>query len=380
MSRAGDAWRRYRLPRQVHPVAWWLWALALCAAASWTTNPLVLGLQLVVVALVVASRRDDSPWAGSFRLYALLGLFVVVVRVLYRVLLGGGDGTTVLLRLPGIPLPAVSAGLRLLGPVTLEAVLAGLYDGLRLSAIIVTIGAANALANPRTLLASLPGALYEIGTVLVVAVAVFPQLGASLTRVRRARALRPARVSGSRWTGRLHVVRGIIVPVLTDALDSAVSLAASMDARGFGRTGSASRTQRGAVTALVLTALVLLGVGAYGLLAAVSPRLFGWPALVLAGLATVAAFWLSGRQVRRTRYRSHPWGVAEVLVVGAGVAGAAGVLLVSRGPDAGLLVPQLLPVIEWPALPYAVLAGLLVALLPAVVTPPPRLAAEGGVA
>ena len=28
-----------RLPRDLHPVAWWLWALGLAAAASLTTNP-----------------------------------------------------------------------------------------------------------------------------------------------------------------------------------------------------------------------------------------------------------------------------------------------------------------------------------------------------
>ena len=31
-----------RLPRDLHPVAWWVWALGLATAASFTTNPLVL--------------------------------------------------------------------------------------------------------------------------------------------------------------------------------------------------------------------------------------------------------------------------------------------------------------------------------------------------
>ena len=32
-----------RLPRTLHPGAWWLWALGLATAASRTTNPLLLG-------------------------------------------------------------------------------------------------------------------------------------------------------------------------------------------------------------------------------------------------------------------------------------------------------------------------------------------------
>ena len=45
-----------RLPRDLHPVAWWVWALGLATAASLTTNPLVL-LTLAGVAIVVVLAR-----------------------------------------------------------------------------------------------------------------------------------------------------------------------------------------------------------------------------------------------------------------------------------------------------------------------------------
>ena len=54
----------------------------------------------------------------------------------------------VLVDLPEIPLPDWVAGVRLLGPMTLESVLAGLYDGMRLATIVICVGAANSLANP----------------------------------------------------------------------------------------------------------------------------------------------------------------------------------------------------------------------------------------
>ena len=90
------------------------------------------------------------------------------------------------------------AGVQLLGPVTVESLLAGLYDGLRLATIIICVGAANSLANPKRLLKSVPPALYEIGTALVVAVTIFPQLADSVRRVRAAQSLR----GGDRWPRR----------------------------------------------------------------------------------------------------------------------------------------------------------------------------------
>ena len=137
------------LPRDLHPGAWWLWSLGLAVAASRTTNPWLLLLILAVACHVVVMRRSDAPWAMAFRLYLYLAAVIVVVRVAFRVLLGGSDGQgTVLVHLPTIPLPQWVAGIQLLGDVTAESVLAGLYDGLRLATMVVCLGAANALANP----------------------------------------------------------------------------------------------------------------------------------------------------------------------------------------------------------------------------------------
>ena len=64
------------LARELHPMAWWGWAIGMAIAVSQTTNPLLLALALAVLTVVVVSRRGSSPWAGSFRLYLWLGLFI----------------------------------------------------------------------------------------------------------------------------------------------------------------------------------------------------------------------------------------------------------------------------------------------------------------
>ncbi len=105
-----------RLPRDLHPVAWWIWALGLAVAASFTTNPVVLLLIVGVAAVVVALRRSDQPWADSFRVYVILGVVIVVVRVGFRLLFGTGVPGTVLIALPEVVLPGWAAGIVLLGP------------------------------------------------------------------------------------------------------------------------------------------------------------------------------------------------------------------------------------------------------------------------
>lgn len=351
-----------RPARDLHPGAWWLWAMGLAAAATVTTNPLLLLMIIGIAAVTVSLRRSDHPWSRSFRLYLMFGLLIVVIRVLFRVLLGGGYGTVVLLDLPEIPLPGWVAGIRLLGPVTLESVLAGLYDGLRLATIVICVGAANALANPKRLLKSMPPALYEIGTAIVVAVALLPQLADSLRRVRAARQLRG--VPGSR-VGRL---RGIVVPVMEDALERSMSLAAGMDARGYGRAGDLTRSQRRTTGALMLTGLIGICIGTYALLDQTAPR---WLVRVglLGGVGLAAGgFWSAGRRVQRSRYRPDHWHTEEILVALSGVAVAAGVLGPLRGE------PLLHPAFDtFPTVTTTSLLVVLIGMAAAVVSPPPML-------
>ncbi len=352
--------RRRRLPRDLHPVAWWVWALGLAAAATRTTNPWLLVLIVLVASVTVLARRTDAPWALSFRLYLVLGAVVVLLRVFFRILFGSGYGETVLLDLPEVPLPDWAAGISLLGPVALESLLAGAYDGMRLATVIICVGAANSLADPRKLLASLPTALYEVGTAVVIAFSLFPQLAESVQRVRRARRLRGEAGRGVR------ALRRIVVPVLEDALDRSVGLAASMDARGYGRSGPQSN--RRLTGAFLLLGLLGLVVGSYAYLDTTAPRVLAWPMLA-AGLALAAGgFLAAGRGVARTRYRPPRWLAADVLTAVTGLVAAVLMTVAARDFVVALPDPSRVP----PLSPIALLACL-VGLVPAFATPPPVL-------
>lgn len=353
-----------RIPRDLHPGAWWCWAIGLAAGASSTTNPLVLLLLMAVAAVCVYACRSDQPWARSFRLYLWLAAAVLVIRVVFRVVLGGNDAGHVLFTLPEIPLPDWVAGISLLGPFSREELLAALYEGLRLAALLLAVGAANALANPKRLMKSLPPALYEIGTAMVVAITVLPQLADSARRVRAAQQLRGA--PAGRFT-RIRGLRRLLVPVLEDALERSMALAAGMDARGYGRAGSVSGGQRRGTGALMVLGLLGICVGTYAFLDHSAPRLLAGPMLALGSVLAVAGFVVAGRRVRRTRYRADRWRVPEVVVAGSGVLVAVGLWAVQRW-EVAVAHPGVQAV---PEVSLLAVAAVLCGVIPVWAAPPP---------
>ncbi|GAA1162077.1 CbiQ family ECF transporter T component [Nocardioides aquiterrae] len=354
-----------RLPRDLHPVAWWVWALGLAVAASFTTNPLILLMLVGVAATTVSLRRSDQPWGRSFRLYVWLGVVIIGVRLAFWVVFGGWTGGRVLLDLPEVPLPDWVAGITLLGPLYAEALLFALYDGLRLATIVMCVGAANSVANPKRLLRSVPPALYEIGTALVVAVTVLPQFADSARRVRAAQALRAGE------TGRVRRLRRFLVPVLEDALERSLALAAGMDTRCYGRTSGVSRAQRRTTGGLMLLGLGGICVGTYAVLDTTAPRMLALPMLGLGVAAALAGMLSAGRRVERSRYRPDPWRWPELAVVGSGVlVTALGWWVNAHQPTVAYPALDAFPPVSGAALLMAV-----VGLLGPLCSPPTRLAA-----
>ncbi|MFT4296505.1 MAG: energy-coupling factor transporter transmembrane component T [Micropruina sp.] len=354
---------------ELHPWAWWCWAIGIGIAVNGTTNPLLLLLIATAMVVVVMLRRSDAPWARSVRAYLFLALFVIGMRLFFRILLGGGNGETVLFTLPSVPLPQWAAGIQLGGPVTAEALAGTSYEALRLAVMLLCVGAANALANPRQALRSVPAALYEASVAVVIALSVAPQLIESIQRVRRARRLR-----GDSSTG-LRTLGTIALPVLADAIDRSLALAAGMESRGFART-------RGLPTAGTLPVMLLSSMAATGgvflLLSTDYWQLACW-LLALGLLGAALGLRAAGRRLRVTGYRPMPWRSTETLVAVSGVLAAA--LLLWLGwldPDglspalASLLDPSALapstdPLV-WPSLSAPMLLVLALVLLPLPLT------------
>ncbi len=367
---------RLRQPlRTTHPWAWWVWALCAGIAASLTLNPLVQALIIASLVTVVLARRGDGIWARSLKFYLLLGVVIITGRVLLRLFIGGTSAGTVLFTIPEVRLPAWAAGIRFGGPVTAEELVWASTDSLRLATILLCVGAANSLANPRTALKSVPAALHDMSVAISISLTVLPQLIISAHRVRRGRRLRGNPTRGLRALG------ATLVPVVEDAVEGSMTLASSMEARGYGRTRGQAKVPPQTTLAL-LTALVTLLLGTsviLGLPASASTFLGlapqHWLAVTLLGVGVIlgaVGLRSAGRRLSVTRYRAAPWRWPENLVVLCGALSVAAMVWLTSPlgfPDQ--LNPPSAP-LTWPTLPLAALLVPVVLMLPALLTPPPH--------
>lgn len=351
--------------RWLHPVAWWSWAAGIAVAASTTTNPLLLIGLMVSAGVVVEMRKPVAPWARSFGFYVKLAIVVVTIRVLAQVLVGAPSGSITALPMPGVSLPDWLAGVRIGGDVMLEPLLNAFYDGLRLAAILVAIGAASSLASPARVLKSVPAAIYEVGVSVVVAATFLPQLVSDVARVRANRRLRGRSDTGIRGFG------AAAMPVLHGAMDRSITLAAAMDSRGYGRMSHRSPTERALSATTLLAGLLLATIGAYGLLGTGTATWWGPTFVALGLLSIVVSLVLAGKRSIRTRYRPNVWHTSDVLtaIIGAAVAG---LFIAAKTLSPESLTTATSPPV-WPTLSALAVAGVVIAAVPAFITPvPPR--------
>lgn len=205
------------------PAAVWLGAVAAALGGALAPTPWVqTGLIIAALALCAWWGRIG---AAALRLGLGAALLFVGLRVAYRVLfapvLPPAPSDQVILALPTIPLSGPFTGIALLGPLTLEQLAATLSDASRFAVVFVIFGAANALADARTLLAGVPRRVLPFATVLSLALGTVPALLSAAQRV-----LAAARLRGER--------RGphLLVPIFEQAVERATVLGASMELRG----------------------------------------------------------------------------------------------------------------------------------------------------
>jgi energy-coupling factor transport system permease protein len=250
------------MPR-IHPASWWVLAIAIAVSAGLSSSLAVQSALIVLSLTLIWLFAKPTSKNLSLRFYLWMSLFVVTVRVAFRFIFAdagvSGSGAAAIV-LPSLEIDlGFGQPISLFGTVELSSLLAGFTDGLRLSAIILAVGMANSLANPRRLLKATPAALFEVATTVAIAINLAPQLIESLQRVRRARNLR-GRSKG------IKAFAGIVVPVLEDSIERSLLLAASMDARGFGRAISQSASRQITARVISLVSVIAISVGAFVLL------------------------------------------------------------------------------------------------------------------
>lgn len=250
-------------------------------------NPLILGAALAAVVMAGAAAGVGREVGRSLRLALPLALLIAVVNpIVYQ----GGD--TLLIR-GGLVL-----GRRI--DVTLEALVAGAFAGLRVVVCVVALGLLSAAVDPDELLRAFRRVSYRSALTASLATRLVPVLARDASRMSDAARCRPV------TPGRLAVARA----ALSGALERAVDVAAALEVRGYASAGRVRSARRAwsrhdlrvaGATVLVVVAAVAGKVAGVGAVEAY-PRLgvsFGPPeAVLMALLLTGAAVPFAGRAAR----------------------------------------------------------------------------------
>ena len=296
----------------LHGGAWISWLAAILAVTSLTRNPIYLLLVLLWIGLVTLALNlaalPGEPLA--FPLSPLrFGLFVVVVAAFFNALTVH-VGSTVLFTMPrAIPL--------LGGPVTLEAMIYGLLNGLVIAGLFAAFILLNRAVAIRDLVRLIPRAYYPVAVVVSIAVTFVPTTLRQFQAIREAQAVRGHRMRGlGSWLP-------LFIPLLTGGLEQALQLSEAMMARGFAGTGPADPAGLDESW---------LRVGLIGGLAAVisgwllrlvwGKPVWGMALLVGGTLLVVFVLWRTGKRHPHTVYRPQPWRWRDWIVTGMALASA----------------------------------------------------------
>lgn len=343
-------------------MAWWVWALGIAATVSLSTNLYVLAMALVALCFVVAQRRGASPWARAFPIYFMLCGWIVVYRLVMHILVGAKIGEQELFRIPPVSLPEWAAGINVFGTVYAEGLLMSATQGLVLGTMIVAVGAANSLADPKKLVKSLPGALGDLGTAIVIGISIAPQMAESAYRIHRARILRGDDTRGIRGFAR------ILMPVFQDTLDRSLALASSLDARGYGRRADTSLLAQRITSAFGALGIIGATIGIFVVLDAGAPMFIAVPIFIIGVGFLIISLVIASRRKTATTYDALPWAGAEWVTSLCGLVPLLAALL-ELNINPASMVTTWLPLHFPTQVPLLVILGLVVAALPGIFTP-----------
>lgn len=341
-----------------HAGVWLVWALAAATCVELAPNPIYVALVIGIASVVVSIHALPGPYARAFPLLLMVGTFFAVVRMLLTVATTHGVGD-VLFTTPHFGLPQLLGGFTVGGTVELQVMLQSLTEGFAIVGVMGVFGAFNSVVSHSELVESTPRAFFELGLVVVVGLAFVPSTMAAIRDVRDADRAR----TGGKVVRRGRLLRQV-VPVMELGLERAVTLAESMDSRGFARLGPRPRDRAAGWWGLV--SLLLLG-GSF-------VALVGESGTVAAGLGLVGAaglgvaILLASSDTRRTRYRPRRMRRPDWVVVAITLLAPVAMATVSVAGDT-TLVWYANP-LAWPTLHLLPALALLPLLVPALLPPP----------
>lgn len=347
-----------------HQTAWGLWLLAALTPSILTQNPFYLLIIILAAGLnYLVLGRSESPVARGWTAFLYLGLILIVFTTVFDLLFVRA-GATHLFTLPELRWETTNelgqmTVFQIGGKVSLESLVYGLSTGLALMAILLTLTTFNTLVDHYQLLRSTPRFLYQSAIVMSIAITFIPHMFIAQREIREAQALR-----GHRFR-RIRDLPPLFLALLAEGLERSLTLAESMEARGFSRQPPGQKVQPGLpVKGLIALALMALAGGAFAW-SYFPDKLIGGVAMSGGAMTLAASLWLVGKNVHRSRYRREVWRREDTLVAAASIVVILLILsiwLVQR--RAFIFYPY--PRIDWPPFNPLIGATLLLITAPAL--------------
>lgn len=341
-----------RTTSPLHAVTWLVWAVAAAACVQLAPNPLYVALVLAISFLVVSAHRLDTTLARAFPILVGLGVAFALIRVALTALTTHSlDPEHLWLTLPSFGLPRLLGGFTVGGTIEGDVVLFAAAQAFAVVGVMGAFGAFNAVASHHELVQATPRAFHEPGLIVSVALAFVPATMAAVSDAREADRAR----TGGQVVRRGRLVR-LSVPIVESGLERAVSLAESMDARGFARQARGPGDR--AAGWLGLGGMLALGAGFVALIGRSTD--LAVVAVVLGSAALGAAVVLASRSSATSRYRPRQLARRDLAVGAVALAAPLGLAVLSGVFDQDLFwtpYPMRWPSFSlWPVLCLALLA------------------------
>jgi energy-coupling factor transport system permease protein len=293
-------------PPPWHSVAWLAWAIAAAGAVQLAPSPVYVALVVGIAWVMVEAHAPDGPYRRAFPILVGLGCVFGIVRV-FMAALTTHNGLNILFTIPHATMPDALGGFTVGGSIESDVVLQAAAVAFTVIGVMAVFGAVNSIWSHYELVQSTPRSFYELGVVVTVALAYIPATIDSMRAVREADRAR----TGGQPVRRGRILRSIL-PVLERGMERAVSLAESMDSRGFG-IREADRADRQAAWCAV-GALGALGVAFLALVGRQTTLALVCAAVAV--LALLAGIALGARSTPRQHYRRRPLAAADWLMMG----------------------------------------------------------------
>jgi len=331
--------------------AWMAWGGSAFLIALLARNPFVL-VELGMVALIVRASCVPPERLRGIGWMLRVAPLMLAIGVAFNVLTVR-SGDRILASLPaGWPIVG--------GDLTWNALAYGVVSALALFVLLLIGTTLGALLRWIDLTRMLPQRIAPLAVAGSVAWVFLPELARAFTDIRETMQVRgmPLRRPAS--------FLPLVVPLLAQGLERAMTTAEVLEARGFGGVSGARHPQRtGGADAALAGGLVALAAATYDLF---TGGRIAWPVLAAAGVAGLT-FGLVRRPaagVPRTRYRVAGWLGRDTAVCLASAV-AAGVFVWRWMTQRDLLAFDPYPRLVWPAVDLVVMLALPLLALPAVI-------------